>query len=382
MVASLPELIHRLMLLIDRSIALRFLGNFVTLFCLLYVFAVSIDVVLQFDSFVGAARTAVDAGRFDSVPVATIAAIFDFHGPRVFQFYAFMVGLVSLGAAGFTISQMQRSRELVALLASGVPLFRVALALLVAAGFLNCLQVVNQEFVIPGLARMLLREHGQILSANRTSFEVPMTRDVNDNLLYASEVDPDSGKAVELLVLLRDPQGTAVTRIFAPEGAWNEAETAWELTDGVAVKRTEMDQGVVERSEPVASYQTDLSPRALSVRRYRDHAQMLSTTQIRGLRAEGGDSSSSLGRIVWARVGSIGVNLLVLVIVIPAFLRRVPGPLLPQSVQCAALGVPLLLVSAVVMMVPVAGVSPAVMALLPTAVLLPFAFWRHASMPT
>jgi hypothetical protein len=56
--------------------------------------------------------------------------------------------------------------------------------------------------------------------------------------------------------------------------------------------------------------------------------------------------------------------------------------LLPQSVQCAALGVPLLLVSAVVMMVPVAGVSPAVMALLPTAVLLPFAFWRHASMPT
>ena len=90
------------MLLIDRTIALRFLGNFITLFCMLFIFAVSIDVVLQFDSFVGAARTAVEAERFGSVFLATIAAILDFHGPRVFQFFAFMVGLVSVGAAGFS----------------------------------------------------------------------------------------------------------------------------------------------------------------------------------------------------------------------------------------------------------------------------------------
>ncbi|MCH2145685.1 MAG: LptF/LptG family permease [Phycisphaerales bacterium] len=370
------------MLLIDRTIALRFLGNFVTLFCLLYVFAVSIDVVLQFDSFVGAARSAVDSGRFGSVPLATVAAIFDFHGPRVFQFFGFMIGLVSIGAAGFTLAQMQRSRELVALLASGFPLPRVAISIMVSAALLNVFQVLNQEFVIPGLAKMLLREHGQILSENRSIFEVPMTRDVNDNLLYASQLDPDAGEATELLVLIRDPNGTAVTRIFAPSATWEEAEDRWNLDDGIAIRRTEMDEGVVERSESVDVYPTDLSPRALSVRRYRDHAQMLSTNQIRGLRAEGGDSSSALGRVVWSRIGSIGVNLLVLVIVLPAFLRRMPGPLLPQSVQCAAFGIPLLLTSAVVMMVPVAGISPAVMALLPTAVLLPLACWRYASVPT
>ena len=33
------------MLLIDRTIILRFLGNFVTLFCLIFIFAVSIDVI-------------------------------------------------------------------------------------------------------------------------------------------------------------------------------------------------------------------------------------------------------------------------------------------------------------------------------------------------
>ena len=52
-----------------------------------------------------------------------------------------------------------------------------------------------------------------------------------------------------------------------------------------------------------------------------------------------------------------------------------------QSVQCATIGVPLLLIGdrddAAGF-----GVSPAVMALLPVAILIPIAFWRLASTPT
>lgn len=370
------------MLLIDRTIILRFLGNFVTLFCLFFIFAVSIDVILQFDSFVGAARRAVDAGRFDSILLATLAAILDFHGPRVFQFFAFMVGLVSIGAAGFTLAQMQRSRELVALLASGFPLQRVMMAILLAAAGLNVLQILNQELVIPRLARVLLRDHGQILSTSQDSFPVPMTRDIHDNLLYAADLDPVSQTMFDFLVLVRDEAGTAISRISAPEASWDEDAGAWILQSGSSVVRTEMDQGVVERVVSALQYDTDLSPRALSVRRHRDHAQMLSIAQIGDLREEGSDSSSALGRIKWARIGGLGVNLLVLMIALPAFLRRVPESLLPQSVQCAALGVTLLLCSVVVMMIPVSGISPAIMALLPTAFLLPVAFWRSASLQT
>ena len=370
------------MLLLDRKIALRFLANFVTLFCLLFIFAVSVDVVLQFDSFVGAARIAVEDGRFSSIMLATIAAIFDFHGPRVFQFFAFMIGLVCVGAAGFTLAQLQRSRELVAMLAAGIPLQRVALVILIAAACLNGLQILNQELIIPRLAKVLLREHRQILTTSRSSFEVPLTRDVNDNLLSASILDPDSMTARDFLVLVRDEEGTAARRIFAPSAQWNEESGFWQLTDGSAIERNELEEGVVERSLPVASYTTDLSPQALSVRRYRDHAQMLSTSQIGELRTEGSEAAGSLGRLVWARIGAIGVNLLVLLLVIPSFLRRLPSPLLSQSVECAAIGVPALMVSALVMMLPVTGVSPAIMALLPTAVLIPLAFWRMASMKT
>lgn len=370
------------MRLLDRKIATRFIANFITLFCLLFIFAVAIDVVLQFDSFVGAARDAVTDGRFSSVALATVAAIFDFHGPRVFQFFAFMIGLVSVGAAGFTLAQLQRSRELIAMLAAGIPLQRVALVIFISAAALNGLQVLNQEFVIPRLAQVLLREHGQILTTTRSSFEVPLTRDVHDNLLSLSLLDPASRTARDLLVLVRDEEGTAARRIFAPSAQWDEASSAWQLTDGTSIERNELESDVIERSSAVTVYETDLSPQALSVRRYRDHAQMLSTEQIGALRAEGSESSGSLGRLVWARVGAIGVNLLVLLLVIPSFLRRMPSPLLPQSVQCMAIGVPALMVSALVMMLPVEGVSPAIMALLPTAVLIPLAFWRMASMKT
>jgi len=370
------------MRLLDRTIVLRFLTNFVTLFCLLYIFAVSIDVVLQFDSFVGAARSAVEEGRFSSVFTGTIAAVFDFHGPRVFQFFAFMIGLVCVGAAGFTLGQMQRSRELVAMLAAGIPLQRVAFVILGAALVLNGLQVINQELLIPRLSRVLLREHKQILSPSRSSFEVPLTRDVNDNLLSASLLDPDAGTASDILIMQRDSEGTAVRRVFAPSADWDEASGAWLLDGGTAIERNNLDSGVVERSITVDSYETDLSPRALSVRRYRDHAQMLSTAQIQDLRSEGSDSARALGTLVWARIGAIGVNLLTLLLVIPSFLRRRPMPLLSQSVQCAAIGVPVLLVAALVMMLPVPGVSPGIMALLPTAVLIPLAFWRVASLKT
>ena len=370
------------MTLIDRFIAYRFLGNFLTIFCLIFLFYVSVDVVLQFDSYVEAAREAVDQERFSSVWATTLLAILDFHGPRIFQFFGFMVGLATVAAAGFTLSQMQRTRELVALLASGIPLHRVALVIFACAAFLNALQVLNQEFVIPRLSSVLLREHGQILSTTKTVFTVPLTRDVNDNLFSGSRLDVDRQLLDDLLVMVRDEEGKASSRIFAKTAYWDDSEEAWQLEDGVVTTRSGPDQETLERQEAIASYATDLSPHALSVRRDQERAQMLSTLEISALRSQGADASRSLGRLMWSRIGSIGVNLLVLLLVLPSFLHRVPGPLLVQSVHCAAIGIPTLLISVLVMMLPVPGVSPAVMAILPTAILIPLSFWRMATLRT
>jgi lipopolysaccharide export system permease protein len=114
--------------LIDQYILRKFLGNFVVLFLLLFVFAAAIDLIVNLDRFVEAARKIAgdDAGSV-AVSMRFLQLVFNFQGPRIFQFYAFLHGIVAVGAMGFTLAQMFRAKELVAILASGVSLHRVAM---------------------------------------------------------------------------------------------------------------------------------------------------------------------------------------------------------------------------------------------------------------
>ncbi len=61
------------MSLIDRYIVQRFLLNFAILFMLLFVFAVSIDLILQLDEFVDAAEASIgEDGGFVSLMIALV----------------------------------------------------------------------------------------------------------------------------------------------------------------------------------------------------------------------------------------------------------------------------------------------------------------------
>src|SRR5204863_1172282 len=118
--------------LIDRHIIARFFWNFAVLFLLLFVFAVSIDIITNLDHFVDKARAmAGQQAGFFSMAKAILWLVFDFEGPRLFQFYAYLHGLVAIGAMGFTLAQMHRHRELVAVMASGVSLQRVAMPFII-----------------------------------------------------------------------------------------------------------------------------------------------------------------------------------------------------------------------------------------------------------
>ena len=74
------------MLLLDRWIARRFFGNFTLIFSVMFLFAVSIDTILQLDAYIEMSRLAVKAGRFPGLWAALPIAIIDYHAPRVFQF--------------------------------------------------------------------------------------------------------------------------------------------------------------------------------------------------------------------------------------------------------------------------------------------------------
>ncbi len=367
--------------LLDRHIIVRYLSNFVLLFGLLFVFAISIDVVVQFDRFSDAARIRAEETA-SAYPLVLVQAILDFHAPRIFQFFAFMTGLVGIGAAGFTLVQMHRSRELVAIMAAGVPLQRVAAAVLAAQLGIVLLQLADQELVLPRLASRLVREHDSILQPGVETFEAPLMRDGDGDLLYAAEIDPRAGVASSVLVLERDADGRAVSRITASRATWDEAIESWRLVDGLRME-TESDAGRAATRTPIEIWETDLSPQMLMARRSLNFAQMLSLGQLRDLRDAGGASDARLERTIFGRFSGALINLLVPIIAIPFFLVRNPGiTMLSRSLQAAMVSIPLLIGALAAMTVAIPGLPAGVGAFLPVALLLPVAIARMAYLET
>ncbi|MFO0874722.1 MAG: LptF/LptG family permease [Phycisphaerales bacterium] len=369
------------MRIIDRHIAARFLWNFVVLFALLFVFAISIDVILQLDRFIEAADAAVERGEYSMRSIALVVAVFNFHGPRVFQFYAYLLGLVSVAAMAFTFAQMHRHRELVALLASSQSLHRVARPVLVAAIGLNVLQIVNTEFVLPRLAPLLIREHGDILEEGLDRFPMPLTPDGRGNLMLARAFDPRSSTIEGLLALERDEHGTAVRRTTASIARWNAATRTWDLEGGRTTRRRAETPALTDtetsvESEPIATFETDLDPAAINMRHSATYAQMLSVRQLREVQQVGGADLRLTQRALWGRFGAVLVNLVVLLLAMPSFLLREPANLLRQSVECAAISVTAMLTAIVGISVDLPGVAPALGVFIPATVLAPLAIGR------
>jgi lipopolysaccharide export LptBFGC system permease protein LptF len=367
------------MKIIDRYVAVRFLVNVALLGAALYVFGVSVDVVIQASRFLDAADAAVAAGHHGSRVVAFVMMVLDFHGPRIFQFFQFMLGFVSIGAMGFAVAQMHRSRELTALMASGVKLRRLAYVLLLTAAALQGLEAVNQEWILPSLASRLVRDHSGLKQDTVSHFPIPLTRDGRGTLIQAVSFDPLTNIATGLVALERDDKGNALRRISAPSAAWSAESRSWLLTDGVAIRS--LKPGDVEERQPafttpVARLDSDLSPELILSHRFRLYGPMLSTKQVLELMSRGGENHNQGVRLLAARFMGPIANLLVLAATIPFFLRREPCNMLLQSVRAAAFSIPAMIASAVMLLVPTEGLSIPVAASIPFALLLPFAAYR------
>ncbi|HYE02362.1 MAG TPA: LptF/LptG family permease, partial [Phycisphaerales bacterium] len=229
------------MTILDRYIARQYLFNALALLVLLFCFVVMIDVALNLDRFIDAAARlsrAPGGGRDPEASVlrrGLIAAflVADLWWPRLVQLYNYMIGMVLVGAMGFTFAQLVRHRELVAMLAGGVSLYRAARPVLVVAlGFL-AVAAVNQELAIPRLAEegLLTRDHGDAGRRDWRAFEVRPMRDGQGRVLHARRFVPAQGRLEGVNIWERDETMRAVRRVSAASATWREG--GWWLEGSV-----------------------------------------------------------------------------------------------------------------------------------------------------
>jgi lipopolysaccharide export system permease protein len=371
--------------LIDRHILVRFLANFVVLFTLLFVFAIVIDMISALDAFVETARRRVgEEAGFPRLLASIVMLAVDYQSPRFFQFYAYLHGLVSIGAMGFTLAQMHRHRELVALLAAGISMHRIAMPFVIGIFGLSMLQLANQELFLPRVAPLLLRDHDHIGKRRLDSFAVPPTPDGAHAVFQSPSFDLKEEALSSVTILERDDRLRTTRRVTADEAQWvdpGDGSTGWALTGGEAI--TLGRPGERGGRAALDFYASDLSPRMLVVDRYAQFAAMLSLRQIGEMLATLDESDREdrdmLRRYRYSRFAVVLVNVLIMWLALPTFLVRRPANLMACALLCAVVSVPTMIGAALFMVLDLPGIVPAVGAFLPAIVLIPvvLAQWTY-----
>lgn len=372
---------------LDRYIIRLFLINFAILFVVLMALFVVVDLIVDLDEFIQAGQfwgrqqlvaealegldadpylvtaaiadraTAAElADRFALDPVLAqtlirdtepgglrafvggIVMVADFYGPVIVLLYVFFSGLLVTAAMGFTLTAMQRARELTAIVAGGVSLYRVAAPVLVVGIGLNALTLPLQEWVIPAVAAKLARSKSEVEHRTIENFEVYYANDESGNLISADEFDPLTNTLTRVTIVDRTPEGVTERLITASEATWDDDRSGWALSpDGKAVAAPG-ESVMFGPAQPARFIETQLSPQVLLARQANNYPRLLPLSELQAMQNNDAlkpAQQASITQIIWSRFSLLVLNVLILVMGLPFFLVRVPQNALIQSMKAA-----------------------------------------------
>ncbi len=141
------------MRIIDRYLLRQFIKAFMVCFVSLTGLYIVFDAFTNLEEFI---RCGQKAGGFWPL-------LFSFYGYQSIMFFDRIGPLLTLVAAMFTVSWIQRNNEMVALMAAGITKIRVVAPVIVASILLALLAVANRELVIPRFRDELARRPQDIL---------------------------------------------------------------------------------------------------------------------------------------------------------------------------------------------------------------------------
>ncbi|MEX2673147.1 MAG: LptF/LptG family permease [Phycisphaeraceae bacterium] len=373
-----------LMKILDRYIMRLYLLNFVILFVVITGLILLINLIVNFDKFVNAAAQEGGNPLARAWHIISLAA--DFYGPQIFLYYNYMVGLLPVGAAAFTLTQLLRTRELTAILAGGISMQRIAMPILALGFAANVLMVLNQELMLPSMAQQLQRRHGDIAQEHARELQVRFMPDSSGALYTAAAFEVANNALRDVTILVRESLGDgrfgwASLRITADRAVWDDDRKGWSLSNGISVQRETSNPAepdlTTRRADPIDFIASDLDPVSIVQRERARFRQFLSTKQLDQLIERSALlDPGELRRIKHSRFSMVVVNMLILGMALPFFLLRSPQNMLMQVVKVAPLCIGAWGGGFLMMQIAAPGnIAPAVIAWLPVAIYTPIAIY-------
>ena len=146
---------------------------------------------------------------------------------RVLVYFTELGGVIVVAAAAFTLAMMNRTNELLAILASGVSLRRVILPIVICSLAMSGLILLDREFVIPRFKSKLVLDPDNPGGESRLS--VRGLTDGRNTVWYAPYYDPKTNRLNNAVVAIRGPAYEPQSLLFASWGRPVEGEQAWEF---------------------------------------------------------------------------------------------------------------------------------------------------------
>ena len=365
------------MKILDRYILRQFFINFAILSVVFLSLFLVVDLIVTLDEFLQAGQRW--SGRYGGTLPATLVVIADYYGPMLVLIYAFCSGVPVLGAMGFTLASLQRSREATAVVASGVSLYRLAAPIVIAGILLNGAALPLQELVIPPLSEKLSRSKSDLKRAEVEGVSLRLVPDESGDLLSAASFDPVHGMLRDVTIHKRTDAGLLERRIGATQAYWDEARDGWGLVQGMAAEVGDLDaalQGTLHtQPREVEFFATGLSPKVLTVTRQSGlYPWFLSMGELQQLQINGAVEPAQqreITRILWGRFSLLVVNVLMLVMGLAFFLQIGHPNLLTQAVRAAGVCLPVWGGGLLVLFTGMGGLNPVATAWLPVVIYLP-----------
>ena len=263
------------MKILDKYVAKNFLIGYAIAFSVLIGLRIIIDLFVNLDEFTEHA----DLGT-----LAVVKNILIFYGLNTTLYFRDFAGMITVVAAAFSLGKMVRSGELVAVMASGVSLKRMIVPIVLLSIMLTGLLVVDQEFIIPPLSDKLVRSQDDI--PGQEFYNVWFISDGKGSLICSQKFDVKTSTLHKPTIITRrrtDKPGIweVTGRISAEKGAYKAGK--WVLTNGLFTEKKGFSKGI----QSIASYQSDITPKNIPVRRKSGHISLLSWGQLRVLAALG-----------------------------------------------------------------------------------------------
>jgi len=259
------------MKILDKYIAKNFLTGYLISFAILMGMRIIIDLFVNIDEF-------TEHANLNVFQIARNIAIY--YGLQSAVYFRDFAGIITVIAAVFSLGKLTRNNELIAVMASGVSLKRVIAPIIFLSILITGLLVIDQELLIPPFADKIVREK-DVLPGQET-YDVWYLNDSKGSLFCSQSFDVSTKTLLKPVILQRKKLNPymweVVAKITADSASFDSQTSRWELVNGAISKISGEAQETTSR--PISSYESDLTPRDIPIRRQARNISLLSSSQL------------------------------------------------------------------------------------------------------